>query len=500
MSARSGRLFHAAAAMLGLGVVQRGIGLVSLAILSRLVDVRGVAAYAFTQSSSQTFFGIARLGVDAGLHAGAAGHLAAGDTARLAALIGEALTMFLAIALAAGAIMVALADPIAGTMFGASELRGFMIASAGLMVTQTMCQFCYTAFAGINAFVVYSRIAAGASLATAGLVVVGAFTGGTMGAVTGLVAGHVAMLVLLASRLRKELRSIGVPLRLRLPRTEARRILTIGFPFYAGQLALVPAEFASLGMLSQALGVDALGELRITQALLSVAAMAPVALSGPMITYLTAEHRERRGCEAMLVQLKAIWVLALAISVGMAAFWPLAVEVVFGGTFPVARAVGAIALAGFIPTMLLTVFTGALVARSRAGALLGTGIFQAAALLAGVWMLAPRFGLAGYLAAQGLAAATGAAIAFAVLRHQDEPLPACAWMRPLLSMSLALALLLVADTFLDETALFRLSVAAAALALLALIVWTSVVSTGEREHARALLRALLDHSALLRAK
>lgn len=473
-------LFRNAAAMLALGLLQRSLGLVSVSLLARVLDTRGLGAFAFTQSTGQTFFGLARLGADAGLHVRVADVNASGETLKADALLGEALSTFILIAGAGAVLLCLLAQPIATHLFAAPELAPLVMASAVLFAAQVATQFCYTVFAGLNAFVAYAGLTMMTSLLAMTLTVIGGVAFGVTGAVWGAAAANACTALAMGVRLRSELARRGLSARPRWPSGEVRSLLAIGFPFYASGLLLIPTDFMCVAFLSRVAGVDALGDLRVTQTLMGAATMIPTALSGPLISHLTGRLAGESGPAAVLDQLKAVWILSLPLVIGLGAVWPMLIDIVFGAAFSEARSVGSLALAAFVPSMLLSVLTGTLLALRRSLPLMLVGALHALTVATLASVLIAGHELAGYLGVQAAGMAVGALASAVIVARQFEARFFRPWMVPLLLITGAISALLVVDVAVEETLTVRLAVSAAMAALMLVIVWTSVLGPAER--------------------
>jgi len=395
-----------AAAMLGVGVLQRGIGLVLITILSRILEPKGLGAFTFVQSTSNSFAGMSRLGVDIGLHVRLAGFELPGEASKAEALLGEALTLTLLSCVGVALGMALFADEIAEVLFAAPALGPLVMVSAVLLVAQMMIQYCYAVFAGFHSFTIYSRIAVITQFGSAVLAVAGASTWGAWGCAIGFASGQAIAVLLMANSLRKVALLNGVRLHPCWPASEARTVLALGFPFYAGVALVVPAEFVSLGLLSNSSGLAALGELRVTQALMSLAALVPGAITGPLLSHLAGPSAGGDAKASVLVQLKLSWILGLAIAAGLALVWPDAVAIIFGGDYSYAGKYGVLALVGFVPSMLVTVMTAAVLVRRESLVLAAVGAVQAIVLIGSAAFLIPAFGFAGFLAAKAFEVST----------------------------------------------------------------------------------------------
>lgn len=465
--------------MLGAGLLQRGIGLGLIMILSRVLGPAGLGAFTFVQSTSSTFANIARLGIDAGSHVVLAGLKLPEEKVRAEAVIGQTLGMTLSLGVFTAVAMVGLASPIAERLFDSPGLEMFVVASAIVLVAQMLIQYCYTVFAGLHAFHRYSRIMAVSLLISAGMALAGAFWSGSWGCVVGFTMGQAINLVLLATGLRIEARSRGLRLRLALPGHESYRLLSIGLPFYLSNFLLLPTEFLALGLLTRSAGLDALGELRVVQSLMSVASTLAVALAGPRMSHLSAFDASERNPEPLLIQLKLSWILSLLVVIPLGAVWPWAIGFIFGNGYTEASQIGSLALTAFVPTLLTGAMVSALLVQRLARVLLVSGVAQAAGFALVAWILIPSYGLGGLLIAQAVgfaiaAAVLGVSLAIYYSRSIFRP-----WMIPLLALTASFLAFLAGLNGLDPNWVVRLMVSSAFL-ILALVVFYSSLSPSER--------------------
>jgi len=117
------------AAMMKLGALQRICGFFSTSLLARILGQEGFSGLAFTQSSAHTFFGLTRLGADAGVHVGLAHAATPGSAASpgskdsAQAIVGEGFSFFLLIAGVTSTAVAASAGWISDKLFSAPDLR-----------------------------------------------------------------------------------------------------------------------------------------------------------------------------------------------------------------------------------------------------------------------------------------------------------------------------------------------------------------------------------------
>ena len=431
-------------------------------------------------SSSQTFQGLTRLGLDAGLHVDLAGGSPEADKKRIEQALGEAFAVTLAVALFAAAAMIGLADVIADRLFAAPDLAPFMKIGAIVMFGQCVAQICYVGFAGLNAFPTYSRTAMIGAVISVVAVVAGALGAGAYGAAVGLAAAQLATTALLFWRLRGECLRRNLVLELRLPTKQILRLFKIGFPFYLGVLWMIPGEFYVLGLLSRSAGVEVLGQLRVVQALMAVVTVLPNALSGPLITYLTERHAAGAGGGALQLQLRFIWVSALILAILLASIFPPAIGLIFGPHFAYAGNAGVLAIAPFIGTMLLNVLQGGLLAQRRSLALFWIGGIMAACHIGLAYLLVPDHGLIGFFVSQAVAYGVGAAVTGLWLFGCPRVGSQMIWKLVLLVATASTLALLAVDANIDIEWKIRIAISLGLLGLVVASCWFGVFSAGER--------------------
>lgn len=480
MTSPTRRLAVGALAMFSLAVLQRGLGLVAVTVLARLLEPRGLGAYNFASSSSQTFQGLTRLGIDAGLHVELAASSPPADKTRIEEALGEAFGMTLGITLFAAIAMVGLAEVIADRLFAAPDLASFMKIGAVLMLGQCFAQICYIGFAGLNAFPAYSRVAMICAVLSIASVVAGAVAAGAYGGAVALAAAQLVTSALLFWSLKRECARRGLVLWPRVPTRKTLRLLNIGFPFYLGILWLIPVDFYALGLLSRSAGVEVLGQLRVVQALMALVTVLPNALSGPLVTYLTERHAAGAGPGALRLQLRLIWVIALILAITLASIFPPAIEFIFGPSFGYAGRVGVLAIAPFIATMLLNVVQGGLLAERRSLALFWIGAIMAGCHAGLAYLLVPEHGLMGYFTSQGVAYGLGAAITGLWLFRSFSLGSQAVWKWVLLiATALTVGLLVIASSI-EFDWKTRIMASASLLVLVLVSCWLGVFSREER--------------------
>jgi hypothetical protein len=171
---------------------------------------------------------------------------------------------------------------------------------------------------------------------------------------------------------------------------------------------------------------------------------------------------------------------ALAIGAPLAAVWPLAIQVIFGGGYSQAANVGLLGIASFMPQLVGTSLMAGILVGRRTLPLLLTGGIQAAVIVGVALLTIPTMGFTGFFIAQGIAGIIQIFLRLIVLGAQTGTSSWRPWMAPLLVATLAFSGLLVLDTQVAESALQRVAVATVALAILYLWITFVALSSHER--------------------
>lgn len=485
--------------MVAFSVLRRLLGLIGMASLARLLAPSDLGAYAFTQSTGQTFVGLFRFGALQGLQVSLARRMSVTETEDAGTLIGGGILLVCGMAAVGGAVMVPLAGPIARDLFGAPELTPYVTAAAVFFVGQFLSKAAFVGFAGLGRFVEYTYWATAIGFATVGATILGALVFGVQGAVWGFVGTTLAGVPVFVLSLLRMLRGTGIRVRLRLTRAHVREVFSIGLPFYGAGLFMIPAGFVAQGAVSRFGGVSDLADLRIVLTLMGVVELVPQAIAGPIISLFS--EREGRaagsGMASAFVHMRWLWIFALVTGATLAAIWPLAVLMVFGEDYSQAAQLGQLGIAGFLPVVVGTALMAGVLVGRRTLPLLFIGALQAGVMLGLAFLLIPSIGLPGLFAAQATAGIAAVVLRLAVLGRQTGTALWRSWMAPLLVATVALYAVLIVDVQLAETALQRAM--AATMALPALCLWIAFAVLSGQERA-AVLDRFRQEAGRLRAR
>ncbi|PZX45753.1 O-antigen/teichoic acid export membrane protein [Roseinatronobacter thiooxidans] len=471
-------------AMLVFSIFQRTLGLVSFAVLSRILTPAEVGIYAFTQSTGQSFVGVLRLGAIQGLHVMIARRMGAERPAPdLGELLGGGVILCSAIALSGTALMLLLADPIATYVFGEPELAPYVIIGAIFFVGQFLSRAVYAGFAGMGRFVEYTYCATVVGFATVAATILGTLLFGVQGAVWGFAGATLAGVPVFIYGLLRALRMAAVRIRFRPQRDHIRQIFVIGLPFYAAGVFLIPAEYLSQGLVSRSGGIEELADLRVILTLMAVVQLIPQAISGPIISLFSEREGQKvgSGATSAFEHMRWLWIFALASGAALAAIWPLAVTLLFGTGFPQVVAMGQMAIVAFIPTIAGTSLSAGILVGGRTLPLVFVGGVQAAVMISLAVLLIEPLGLAGFFLAQAGAASCAVILWLAVLGWQTQQKPIRPWMMPLMVATVALWVMLALDAVTAEPLWLRLVAGLLGVPALVTALLVTAVSPVERQ-------------------
>lgn len=444
-------------AMLSLSLIQKGLGFIATAILSRTLGSSGLGAYTISQSTSQTCYGLTKLGADLGLHTNLASLSVANDKHQIQEFIGCSLIIFLIISLLGSTAIFFFGSTIASVFFDAPSLTTYIHASAILFAGLAMSQFSYVVFAGLNCFPYYSRISILGAILSLSSAVAGGIYGGAVLATWCLAIAQIVSSIMLNFALVGLLKSYKIHVRIKWSNDAAFSILKSGSPLYFGGLFLIFPEFANMAQLTRVAGIGTMGDMRVTQALVSIIAVIPLAISGPTITFLTERYSNGDGRAAMLTHLRIVWIFTLVFSALTVLIWPLAIHLAFGSDYLVASKLGELSIIGFISSMLLTVLQGALLSKNRSFPILWISLIQAAVLyLLGREIIDSNNGFAGYFIAQGIAVTVAVILTFYSVIKDVDSFIMTRWMAWLFAASFMLVGLIILDVIVDINMTLRL--------------------------------------------
>ena len=488
-------------AMLILSLLQRLMGLIGMASLARLLTPVELGAYAFAQSTGQTFVGLFRLGALQGLHVALARRMPGDADGDAGALVGGGILLVAGIAATGSAIMIALVEPIARDIFGAPELAPYMLASTVVFAGQFMSRAAYVGYAGLGRFVEYTSSATAIGVAKVAATVLGALIFGVQGAIWGFAGTTLAGALVFVIGMLRMLRSAGIRIRLQLRRDHLRQIFAIGLPFYGAGVFMIPAGFLAQGAVSRFGSVADLADLRVILALIAVVQLIPQAISGPIISLFSEREGRQKGSgiASAFVHMRWLWVFALVSSGALLAIWPFAVVLIFGSGFPQAVQTGQIAILAFIPTIVGTSLSAGILVGGRTWPLLVIGAVQGAVMIGMAQALIPKVGLVGFFLAQAASDSVAVLMWLAVLGRQTAQSPLRRWMAPLAGATTLLGIAIVLDMLIDETALQRLLASAVLVPTFCAAIAATALSGAERaELLTRARRALADGRAWLR--
>lgn len=391
------------AALIGQSTVQRLLGMLTTVVLARVLGVAGFGAYSVVINTASSAYGMVRLGVDASIHV----HTAEADQGENSRqdkgdMLGAGLLLLTGSGVLGAAACLLLSDWLAKSVYGQPELSHWIAFAAGLVLLQCVSQFCYATLVGLHQFVTYSWVMFLSAVISTLAVSICAYFLGISGALAGMLVAQAVTVFLLARSARGALHTNEIILRLCAVKQWVYRHLRLGFPFYAAGLLSVPVALYLQGILSRHAGLEALGELRVITAILSLISFIPTAASSAMVSLLTRSSTSDYSSfiQQALLHIKYIWLFAVFSGLGVFLVLPLIIKLLFGEAY-----MGAVAPASYaiLTTIIACVlgFSGNIIfARRRVGLILAQTACQVTVFAGVASILIPTMGLSGYFAAE----------------------------------------------------------------------------------------------------
>jgi len=423
--------------MAGQGGVARLSGFLTTVALSRLLPPGDVGIYGLVVNTAGSVYGLTRLGTDAAITVSAAhGRDTVDGRAHQGRVLGAGLALLTCSALLGSLVCLLFSAVIASAVFGRSELGPWIAAAAVFVALNALTQFCYRTLLGFGRLPQYARVMA----VTAGggllLTVSAAAVGGVAGAVTGLAVTQALAVLWLHHATRRAMSEEGVRIRFDALRSEARRILRHGIPFYLAGLAIIPATYFAQGLLSRHGGVEALGGLRVITSMLTLVTLVPMAVAPLILQRLSvAASGGDQGFSASTFRLlKYSWIFAVVVGMTADLLAPVLMAVFFGDAYSQHVPVVSLALFSTMFAVVASVVTNIMLATGRVMLILRYTLVQATVFVGVAVVMVPEHGLTGYFIADicGRAAVFGALLC---MKGVMRTILGQSWIRPAISVT-----------------------------------------------------------------
>lgn len=405
LSADALRSLSNTAYLLALGFFQRITGVLTTVVIARTLSNTDLGIFFFTQNAAQSALGVSRLGLIQGLQVGIAKGLERDDQIEIQRLISETMTVVLIAIITGCILLVSFSGVISEYLFNQPSLAPYLKIACAVFAGMFITRFAYAGFAGLAMFKTYSRTLGLFSILTFILIVLSTLqkdieTTAYALALGSLVTG-IGMLVSLGASLSQH----GIKLRARIPGAAIWEVITTGFPFYASGLLLIPVTFVCYGLLTRAHGPETLGELRVILAMLAILQLVPGALSSTLLSLFSQREAKSEGTSftSATSSMRLLWILGALPTMVLIGVWTYIVVIVFGDDFTDASEYGPIALLGFLPALISTPLSAALLATRNSGSIFVIALLQATTLLILSVLLIEPYGLLGFFVSEAIA-------------------------------------------------------------------------------------------------
>lgn len=386
-------------------IVNRLLGVVTTIILARGLGTTSFGLYNAVINTMHSVYGMLTFGLDAGLHVLTAESKQDENAISREYVIACALrSMFFLGILASGCIFFG-AEILAERLFGMKDLSSWLKYSAALVFLQFTNQFCFSTISGLGKFQIHSISLSVVALVNFVCLTIGVLKWGLRGALTALICVQAISLLVNAAITVKSLREINMRLKFAKFKLAAAQLLQIGLPFYLSGFCLIPVRYCTQGLMSSHIGVESLGYLRIIVSMDMFVAFVPVSIAAVMTTILTEMRSNREGnmstfMKNAFLNSKCIWVYCLSSALVLYPFIPWLIKCFYGQSYTHVAPLSRLSL--FIAVMLAAInsMNNIFLASKRLKFMFFQVIVQTIFFASAAYILIPRFGIKGYIAAE----------------------------------------------------------------------------------------------------
>lgn len=248
----------AAWSVLGAGAA-RLVALVAAVLVARALGARPYGELNLVQGTTGMLMALGGFGLNAAATKFLAGRYR-GDPVASGRVVVLSVALSAGVGAATGALLLAAAPFVAGTLLGAPQLTGALRLGAVVLVLGPVNGTQLGVLTGLERFRLIAGVSTAAAAASVPLLVVGARLGGVRGAVAGLVASALATTLLYASAVGRALRAAGIRATWRGALREWRPLFAYSLPTTLSNLLLAPVIWTTQAIVAhQPEGLRSLG-------------------------------------------------------------------------------------------------------------------------------------------------------------------------------------------------------------------------------------------------
>ncbi|MGX1308042.1 O-antigen/teichoic acid export membrane protein [Amorphus suaedae] len=389
--------------LVGQSFVQRVLGMVTTIILARTLGAANFGIYSVVTATSNSVYGLVRLGVDASIHV----HTAEGfnDTAtrqRMRELLAAGFLMLLFAGALGGGGCLLFGERLAVAIYEKPELAVWIRVAGIAVLLQCLSQFFYATLVGLHRFADYVRVMVASAVLSVAAISLGALAAGLTGAVAALLAVQAVTVGWLGIAMQSALRKENLSLAFHNTAARTKSLLVFGFPFYVSGLISIPVVYVLQGMVVRHAGLEELGYLRAIMAFVSIVAFAPTSAAAAMISMFARTRAQEGGALAarILQNVRMILVFSLLVAAAVMVLLPWLIPLLFGAQYMPALGAASVALVTAVLTAVNGVVSNALLSARKVMLLFGITALQAIVFLGFGSYFIPSYGLTGYLTAE----------------------------------------------------------------------------------------------------
>lgn len=389
--------------LVGQSFVQRVLGMVTTIVLARTLGATNFGVYSVVTATSNSAYGLVRLGVDAAIHVHTAeGFGDAATRQRMRELLAAGFLMLVFAGGVGGLGCLVLGERLAVAIYEKPELAVWIRVTGIAVFLQCLSQFFYATLVGLHCFSEYARVMVASAVLSVAAISLGALAAGLTGAVAALIAVQAVTVGWLGIVMRAALRKENLRLAFRNTAAHTKSLLVFGFPFYVSGLISIPVVYVLQGMVVRHAGLEELGYLRAIMAFVAIVAFAPTSAAAAMISMFARTRAQEHGALAVRIvqNVRMILVFALLMAAGVMVLLPWLIPLLFGAQYMPALGAASVALVTAVLTAVSGVVSNALLSARKVVPLFAITALQAIIFLGFGSYFIPALGLTGYLTAE----------------------------------------------------------------------------------------------------
>lgn len=398
------------------------VGLVVTPLISRSLSVKEFGFYTLVINSQNAGFGITKMGIDAGTHV-----LMAEDENKATQkdkILGAGLFLTVIGGICSSIAMFFLSDTIAVQVYANAEFGKWIKFSSALLFIQFFTQYFYAALVGFHQFKTYAFISISTALLNLCMVVILAFYKDLTLFILNLIFINAVTTTLLMVYFIKNLRRLNLDVNFSSLSQSLKSLLKLGLPFHLASLIPIPVSYFIEGILTQHIGIEVLGYLRIGMTFNGVLAFIPGSIAAATISSFTElrskqDSNKEQFLRYNLINIKFLWIYGLLLAIILQITLPFILPLLFGAKYQPAVQISQVLLYDAVFGIVLGAIGNTFFAEKKITLILLQSILITITLAGMSYILIPLFSIMGYIYASLIGKIVVTTVFFFILRQRN---------------------------------------------------------------------------------